>query len=71
MADWQDQAKALLIEGVGVEDIAIQLGVTAHSVREWVGGLRASGDLSTVMQAREARFHQDWGGHHAANDTAT
>lgn len=52
--DEEDCAIGALIEGLGVEDIAVQFGCRVDAVRAFVRSLRASGLLREVVaQARE------------------
>ena len=47
------EACALLRDGLGVEDIALRLGVPVASVRFLVRGLRARGELRAVIFGRQ------------------
>ena len=52
--DEEDCAIGALIEGLGVEDIAVQFGCYVDAVRAFVRSMRASGLLREVVaQARE------------------
>lgn len=50
---WRDQAKELLREGYGVEDISVRLSVDVNDVRQFVDALRASGRLREVVKGRK------------------
>lgn len=53
--EWRDQAKAMLSQGYGVEDIAVRLLVRVEDVRHYVRALRASGRLKDVLFGRRYR----------------
>ena len=46
---WQDRVRALLLDGFGVEDIAIRTGVEVEIVRREVEILRASGEIAGMF----------------------
>ncbi len=46
---WQDRVRALLLDGFGVEDIAIRTGVEVEIVRREVEILRATGELAGMF----------------------
>ena len=46
---WRDEAKRLLRQGYGMEDIGVKLGVPADDVRRFVRALRLSGRLKVVL----------------------
>ena len=54
-SEWRIDAKKMLREGLGVEDIAIRLSVPVDDVRAFVRALRASGRLSVVLFGRRYR----------------
>ena len=53
--EWRNDAKRMLRDGLGVEDIAVKLSVPVDDVRGFVGALRASGRLSVVLFGRRYR----------------
>lgn len=56
--EWRAEAKNMLRQGFGVEDIAIHTGVEASHVRQFVSALRASGRLTDVLFGR--RYRGEW-----------
>lgn len=46
---WQWEVRRLLVEGLGVEDIARELGRKADDIRYEVTALRDSGELSRMF----------------------
>ena len=52
--NWQAYFRKMLAEGFGVEDIAVQLGVKADSVREMVKIMRRNGVLDSIYSKRKA-----------------
>lgn len=47
---WQASVRALLRDGLGVEDIAIRTNATSDDVRREVEILRASGELTEIFR---------------------
>lgn len=52
--NWQSQVRAQLSQGLGIEDIALNLGIDADSVREMVKIMRRKGVLDTIYNKRAA-----------------
>lgn len=42
MTEWRTEAKAMLKDGYGVEDVAVKTGVDVDEVRQIVRAMRAS-----------------------------
>lgn len=47
---WFNEARAMLANGYGVEDIAVHCDVPVQNVRDLVSSLRASGQLLTIIR---------------------
>lgn len=53
--NWQAYVRGMLSQGFGVEDIAVELGVKADSVREMVKIMRRTGALDAIYGRRAVR----------------
>ena len=47
--EWQSKVKTLLLDGLGVDDIALKLGCKVEDVRDEFGILRASGEMKKMF----------------------
>lgn len=48
-----------LVEGLGVEDAAVLMGIPVQTARDCVAWMRATGRMKAVIEARRFRFSAD------------
>ena len=59
-SNWQTRVRSLLIDGFGVEDIAVKLGAQVADVRLEVQIMREDGTLEKTMRCAHERFRSEW-----------
>ena len=57
--DWRLQARTMLRQGFGVEDIAVKQSIPPDMVRQFVAALRSSGRLREVLFGRRYRGQEN------------